>query len=480
VQVRLINGFAELPFEPPDPRAFELDPPWVVFDAFLEELRQRTQRRGILVCLDEVQRLVKRIADPEDPMDDGLLSWLRSQAQAMSNTLVVCTGSEPYDVMRRRYERHTLWGNMEPYNISFVDKAAMTRIVTKPVEKDGVTWLEEATECMWDMTEGHPWVTQYIAERVTERLNLELRRVVGPGDVVRAADEVASDSRVSELWWNEGEDLLTSTHRQIAFLVLQNQTEIRVGIPESQLAEVCQRAGIRTIGKHLDQMRALEVLTEVKVSGKTHWRIRGGFLERYLATLMQRAMRKAGAKISTPLLKQPLALMLDWENIKIGLLKVLRTMSKEEAESLRPRLDGEELGNRLLKAAARHGVPRQKWAVANLDHATFEGDQRALKRAGPYWTDMAGEEKDNASDHVLREKIHWVLREHPEIDAYIIGTGDADFGAVISTLLEQGRHVVLWSTKDSISSIYKHFLTGPDSIQIEWLEDLVFGEPGSG
>ncbi len=114
----------------PGAEAFELDPPWVVLDLFLKDLKRQTQRPNILLCFDEVQRLVMRIADPEDPMDEGFLSWLRGKVQAGSDTLLVCTGSEPYALMRKRYENHTVWGNIEPYNVSFVDKAAMKKIAT--------------------------------------------------------------------------------------------------------------------------------------------------------------------------------------------------------------------------------------------------------------------------------------------------------------------------------------------------------------
>ncbi|HEY6540606.1 MAG TPA: NYN domain-containing protein, partial [Ktedonobacteraceae bacterium] len=173
-----------------------------------------------------------------------------------------------------------------------------------------------------------------------------------------------------------------------------------------------------------------------------------------------------------------LALMLDWENVKISLLDVLKKMPAAQSQALRQRLAGSELAARLLEAASRYGQPRQKWAVANWDLATFAGDQAALKRAR-YMPDLSGEQKDDASDHVLRERIHYVLREQPDIDTYIIGTGDGDFGEVIKTLQEKGKRVVLWATKTAISSVYKHHLKGPDSIQVEWLEDIVFGKEAS-
>ncbi len=176
--------------------------------------------------------------------------------------------------------------------------------------------------------------------------------------------------------------------------------------------------------------------------------------------------------------RPPLALMLDWENIKISLADLLAEMPEAKAQALRPRLLGAELATRLRDAAWRHGLPRQRWAVADWDRSFFEGDQKAVKGAG-YFSDIAGEEKFNSSDHVLREKIHLVLREHPEISVYVIGTGDGDFHEAIKTLQQQGKQVILWSTRRAVNGVYGGSLTGPDRIQIEWLEDLVFGEDAS-
>ncbi len=174
-----------------------------------------------------------------------------------------------------------------------------------------------------------------------------------------------------------------------------------------------------------------------------------------------------------------LALMLDWENIKVSLAQHLDERPEAGVTALRPRLTGVELASRLLNAAWRHGLPRQRWAVADWDRGLFEGDQKAARNAR-FSTDIAGRDKADASDHVLREKIHFVLREHPEILVYVIGTGDGDFHEVVKTLQAQGKQVILWTTRRSVSRSYGGSLRGPDRIRIEWLEDLVFGEPAEG
>ena len=188
----------------------------------------------------------------------------------------------------------------------------------------------------------------------------------------------------------------------------------------------------------------------------------------------------AGSRLrpgDSPGRRPALALMLDWENVKVSLARHLDDLPEGQARALRPRLGGVELASRLLDAAWRHGLPRQRWAVADWDRDLFEGDQKAVRNAR-FASDIAGGDKANASDHVLREKIHFVLREHPEIPLYVIGTGDGDFHEVVKTLQAQGKQVILWATRRSVSESYGGSLRGPDRIRIEWLEDLVFGEAG--
>lgn len=468
-----ILGDVDLDLKIPDAEDFALDPPWVVFEDFLENLHRQTARR-ILLCIDEMQFLVKRIADPSDPIDEGFLGWLRDKIQTGSNLRVVCTGSESFGQLRRHHE-HVVWRNMEPYNISFVDRNAMEMIATIPVKDDGVLWLSEALDCLWDFTEGHPCVTQILAERAVELIDREGRRVIGPLDIERAYAAIPHDLEIWELWWNEREGMIEDTHRQLAFLILRNQPASRAGLEEMALAEVAAKSGIRSVGRYLDEMRALEVLTAIPAGGGTRiWRVRGGFLERYLAARLQRTLQEvAGAHSYNP--DAPLAIMLDYENVKIGLLNHLKKLPSAEAAILKQKLEGPNLATALLEASARFGSPRQRWAVADWDRPLFQGDQKAFKMAR-YSTDIAGHSEKNSSDHVLREKIHFVLREHPEIGTFVIGTGDADFHETIKTLQEQGKHVVLWSTREQVNRVYGESLRGPDRIRIEWLEDLVFAD----
>jgi AAA domain len=469
--------FRELELPLPGKDEFELDAPWTVFENSLRLLQQRTGR-SVLICFDELQEMVARIADPSELIGDSMLSWLRGKVQNESDLLFICTGSESYDTTKRRVDSR-LWGNMQPYNVSFVDRSAMDRIATVPVQSDGVTWLPESLDLLWDLTEGHPWVTQVLAAHAMTDLNREHRRVVVPGDVDRAAETAISDASVSDLWWNEEEGLVTDVHRQVAFLILKHQPRARAGVTTGDLFKASAQSGIQNPGMYVDVMAGLELLTFAENgSAEGRWRIRGGFLERYLERLLSRVVSEANLGRTANAANQPLGVFLDVENIKRSLLRVIQGRPTDEHPRLERRLAGDELGRRLLRAAARHGNPTIKWAVANWHVSYLEGDQMPYKSAG-FQPDIAGADKANASDHVLKEHIHAALREL-DLAAFVIGTGDGDFQAIAQTLQEQKKYLVLWATRDNMSNAFGANLRSSNGmVTVEFLEDIIFGDDDS-
>ncbi|HEX6357916.1 NYN domain-containing protein [Actinophytocola sp.] len=453
---------------------FELDTPWTVFEDVLRRLQRDTGRK-ILLCLDELQEVVQRIAAHDQRLSDGLLSQLREHAQQQSDLLFICTGSESFDVMKRRFENR-LWGNMQPYNVSFVDRPAMNRIATVPLQPDGVTWLPEALDVLWDLTEGHPWVTQVLAAHAVTALNRDQRRTVTPGDIERGAELALADANISDLWWNENEGLVTASHRQVAYLVLKHQPSPRRGVTTDELFQACARSGIQSPGIYVDTMASLELLSyDGGDSADGRWRVRGGFLEKYLQSLLAREVSESRVDTSAEQATQPLGIFLDVENIKRSLVESLASRPREERIRLERRLEGDELGRRLLSAAKRHGKPTIKWAVANWHAGDLQHDQMAYKSAG-YQPDIADNTKPGASDHVLREHIHRALREL-DLGAYVIGTGDGDFQGVIQTLQSSGKYLVLWATRKNMSNAFGANLRSDEGLlTVEFLEDIVFAD----
>ena len=190
-----------------------------------------------------MQSVVRLMADRI--MDSSFLTWLRSKVESHSETLIICTASEPYGKMRMRHE-HNLWGSIKTYRVSFLQKGDMAKVAQEPVQADGVRWLGEAIDALWDMTEGHPWITQGICDRVMRDLNVERRRVVGPADIRRATENlILDDPTAVRLWWNEFQELVSADMLKLAHVVLELQQTPRSGVSEAELIRECVRRGVK-------------------------------------------------------------------------------------------------------------------------------------------------------------------------------------------------------------------------------------------
>jgi hypothetical protein len=402
----------ELPL--PGPAEFDLDPAWTVFEDFLLLLLKQSGAERLVLAMDGVDTMVRRAADPEDELDDSFLHWLRDLVEARQPLLPVCAANEPFDTTRARLPNQPLWADVRPLALGALSRKDVAALAVEPVRGDGIRWLPSAREGLWALTDGHPWLTQWALSSVIDAIGRERRRVVGPGDVHRVAASMESDPRVEQL------------------RVAEAAYDEAEAPPDSDPS--------------VDDI-------EIIVSDDGMPAIQG--------------------EVATPP-EVPVALMVDWENVKISLIKALDHQPTHRLGTLRELLDPEALALRLVDLAGSHGVVKQRWAVAAWDRPSFMGDQRAVKTAR-FWTDIAGDHKADAADHVLREKIHYVLRDHPSIKVFIIATGDADFSAVVGTLLGEGKKVILWSARDALAASYKRFL-GEDGLTLQWLDDLVFGE----
>jgi len=163
-----------------------------------------------------------------------------------------------------------------------------------------------------------------------------------------------------------------------------------------------------------------------------------------------------------------------YEPVFMSLLTVVRQAPKDKQASLEAKLHGDLLAARLLEEAAKHGKPIIRWAVGDWDAAYLHGDQKEYRRAS-FQTDIAGEEKAEASDHVLREHIH-NARLQQDLAAYVIATGDADFAEAARNLVNDDKYVVLWATQENVKSAFGVNLRSGSKCIINFLEDIVWGD----
>ena len=452
--------------------------PWGAFELFLSELRRSTGVERLLVCFDEMQVYVQHAEDAALKVS-GFLTWLRRQVRSRSELLIVCSGSEPYDFMTARF-KHGIWHKeLARKDISFVDLGATSEIAQVPVQRDGVEYLPEAMTELWDMTSGHPWVTQIVAEFVARLLNKEGRRFVLPGDILRAVEESVRERPAGLLWWNEEEGFLTKRHRDIAFLILKSQAAPRVGVPESMLRELCEAAKLGDPRPLLEHMRILETVeqTMAPVGGKA-WRVRSGYLERWLALLMESQAERA----TVP---QNVFLAMDWENLWLSLQKQVESFSDGTRKQgcLRHLGNIEALAKELVLIATLNGVANPS-PVAVADWDMYAGHQRALERAlvqtrfGASGTrngrPAMGVEKAINTDHVVRE----LFRGATDVDVFILGAPDGDYAKAIEGLLLAGKQVIMWYAEDALNATYKGYILRGLPLTLVRIDQVLFDRWG--
>jgi tetratricopeptide (TPR) repeat protein len=444
----------------PDLALFQTNPPDVVFVEFMKKLQEALSGRRLFLLLDEIQYVTQSAANPATRgVTDTILNMLAAQCKPDGAFLLLFTASMRYSDIRRQ-SSHTLWGMIFPLDISFVGKEATAQILQKPVEGDKVNYAEESLDRAWEMTRGHPWITQAIGAEVLEILNTERRLTVAPEDIDDAVERLLQVDTYAAYWWNE--QFLDAWDREIAFVLLAEQKILGRSVPIVHLQEALRRKGTPQPEQRVSKLCELEIFV---LDRDGTIRIKGGFLEKWLE--VQRDLSQGPVEPPTKAVPTECALFVDHENLYIPLQTYVRglpaTISRLPYES---RIHPKNLARALLRYAEERGTVKQKWAVADWDRIRGIKDYReaAIRIDQPF----GGK---NTSDWVIRERIRDVLEFYPEIGTYILVFGDADFLDTVETLLGRGKKVVIWSCKSALSAKYRRW-----SIEIEHVEDFLFAD----
>lgn len=466
---------------------FELVPagvdPWNHFEAFLQRLRGVLAVPHILLCLDELQAYVKKAQDQSNAIEGGLLNWLRDKASEHSDLFIVCTGSEPYDVMTGRFG-HSIWGKeMSMMNVSFVERGPTLEIAQQPVAQDGVVYLDETQERLWDLTQGHPWVTQLIAQFACRILNAERRRVVLPRDLDRAAQGVSTERHLVKLWWNEKDGFLDAQHREVARLILDNQSSPRAGVSKQGLAEMVRGKGLGDFELLRKRMEDVEVLSEVTVDGESRYRIRSGYLESGLPAVI--GALSPGAR------PRDVFLGIDWENFWLGMRDVIDVLPPQQVSRARYEMNRvEDLMRTLMRlASANGGGPLQGNPPVVFDWPKFPANTcDALRRANaePVFgasakRGLVADTKNKAiqTDHILVERIHNAIRTMPTVGTYVLVLGDGDYGPVVNTLVATlNKRVILWAVSGTESGYYTRTVSTGYELEVNFVDQMLFSQWG--
>jgi tetratricopeptide (TPR) repeat protein len=449
-------------------------PSWLVFEHYVRELLRCSGRSRLFLAFDEMQELVRRIADKTDPMDDGFLKWLRAQAEENGDLFIACTGSESRRQMTQRIPGHDAWKNIRPYPISMVDIDAMRQIASLPVSGYGVRYLPEAHERIWSLSGGHPWVVEILADEIVDILNAEARRLVTPQDVDRAAQSEALEPAL-ELWWNQREGRLSEKHLSLASIIIDRQTAPLGGLGLADLIPVAEAAGLRPVGRYLDEMKELDVVVEIP-DPRPRVRLPAVLLERHVSRLLAATATSSADREAPARLGPRVALLVDWENVKLSLrdfLQSLRPSARIAAgvSHSTASMESEQLAMRILEFALSLGATRERFAVAHWI-GTMTQDRPLLEKLGFTAANSPFKVRE-ANDFVIQDKIHQVQETMPDVDTFVLGLGDYGYRLKVDSLKRHGKRVILLSTRKSLGTGYKALIDGPDRVEFVALEDLL-------
>jgi hypothetical protein len=153
------------------------------------------------------------------------------------------------------------------------------------------------------------------------------------------------------------------------------------------------------------------------------------------------------------------AVLIDWENISIGLAQAGWAVNPERiAEAFKAR-------------AGRYGRLQAIYAYADWSAlAKSQGldIQRHLEMAGittGYVLSMRGK---SSSDMCIVEKAHQLLRSSESFDDLVLATGDRDFRSLIETVRRSDKRVILWGKRGCVSPMVSEVAD-----EVEWVDEFL-------
>lgn len=103
-----------------------------------------------------------------------------------------------------------------------------------------------------------------------------------------------------------------------------------------------------------------------------------------------------------------------------------------------------------------------RYALGNLSEINGESDRERAKLSR-YGYELEytfeGFNKGNITDFAVVDKIYRTLIEHPEVEKYVLFSGDSHFVNVLRTLQELGKEVEIIAVRGTLSNLYESFNT---------------------
>jgi hypothetical protein len=412
------------------------------FSESVARIRGLRPDHRVVLIVDEVQELIKAIADTEKtgtgPDGRILNAW---QGELESNNLIfILTGSLRLSRVQK-YLRHSLFRRVHRIPIGFLSGDATREALLAPVKADGVIYSEEAVERVWALTHGYASIVQRIGLGCLERLNQNGRHIVVPDDVIQTAEMLLRDAELFSWWWDP-EILVTKEEALMRKFVRIQESKASRGVEAGELKSELKEfsSEVNVLVNNLCDQEILEF-------AEGRFCVKGRLLEEWLGRKF-----KGDEAFDNDVLRY-CALVVDHENFFINMQETFRRrtgQSRIDEGSL------EKAIRRLIAHVNQYGNLVLPVAVAVWKKGEFRSHRYVYEAVdGRFETPQPASFRPQASDDEARrsiiEKIESVtLADNTNGAAKAQGTvilvsGDSGFKEIVDRLKKQGRRVVVWA-----------------------------------
>jgi len=159
------NGLGIFPVEVD---AFDAHP-YRAFEQFMDKVSHELGNDGLLIALDEFEKLEDWIRKSALPPD--ILEILRGYIQKYERIAFIFAGLHTLEEMNADYFQ-PFFATTVPVRVSFLSREAVFQLLANPLDPDfSLDYTPEALQYIWELTAGQPYLTQWIGHRLVNRYN---------------------------------------------------------------------------------------------------------------------------------------------------------------------------------------------------------------------------------------------------------------------------------------------------------------------
>ncbi len=390
-------------------------------EKLFEHLHKRTGGKQLVVLLDDVQAVTVT------PILNAL-----NMAQQLDHARFILAGSLTPKQIQQCCPTTSLF--LSAYQITLLQRPAVIRMLRQPLGQSPVVLPEATIERIYVQTMGQPYLVARLASAGLERLNIEHRLALAPGDIDQLAGELARDPQTFP----------TSTFNPSVLSLEEMEAAIALAKTLPPKQEYLSAWEAFEAVKSRDVFQQLEARDIVERQGNS-LKIKGEMLLTFLRHQPEGIIAWQHAKLLKK--HQRVGIFVDLEN-------VWQLASRN--------MTARGFGRLLSYYASRFGELVCCWACADPRNiVNAEGISQELEKAGfmfgtPAPALQQGRAKENTTDFVMLESITFESF-HSKPDIYILVSGDRDFYTKIHSLLDSGHTVRLLASKSSSHLSTKYY-----------------------